>query len=159
MRRFILGLGSNKGNSETILHSAIEELRVVLRNMRAASFYKTKPMHIESQPLFINTAVIGEFGEPPSVLLERIHEIEQRFGRDRANEIRWGQRSLDIDILLSGDLILRENNLHIPHPRLCERRFALEPLLELDEDAVHPVLGEPLRFICRRLPDQGVEKL
>jgi 2-amino-4-hydroxy-6-hydroxymethyldihydropteridine diphosphokinase len=90
-------------------------------------------------------------------LLSRLHELETRFGRDRANERRWGERFLDIDILLFGDFIVNEADLVIPHPRLKDRRFALEPLLELFPNAAEPGSGLFYRDFCAALPDQGVK--
>jgi 2-amino-4-hydroxy-6-hydroxymethyldihydropteridine diphosphokinase len=85
-----------------------------------------------------------------------LHEIEARFGRDRSKERRWGERFLDIDILLFGDFTINETELVIPHPRLKERRFALEPLLELSPDIAESGTGLFYRDFCAALPDQGV---
>jgi 2-amino-4-hydroxy-6-hydroxymethyldihydropteridine diphosphokinase len=134
--------------------------------LRAASLYETEPLYVTDQGRFINTAVAGFYPEPLAQgspdsrrarnLLSRINEIEARFGRDRSRERRWGERPLDIDILLFGGLSLSEVDLGIPHPRLRERRFALEPLLELLPEAVEPGTGVSYREICDSLPDQGV---
>jgi 2-amino-4-hydroxy-6-hydroxymethyldihydropteridine diphosphokinase len=121
-------------------------------------------MYVTDQGCFINTVAEGfyplAYGSSPTVsattLLSRLHEIEARFGRDRSKERRWGERLLDIDILLFGDLTLNEAELTIPHPRLKERRFALEPLLELFPNAVEPGTGLFYRYYCNALPDQGV---
>lgn len=158
----VLGLGSNLGDSRRIVLDALESLKSVLSDLRCASLYETAPLHVVDQNHFINTAAAGFFPGPPNAasafkLLERIHEIEALFGRDRKQERRWGERFLDIDILLFGDLILNEPELNIPHPRLKERRFALEPLLELFPDAVEPGSGLSYRKICDSLPDQGVK--
>jgi 2-amino-4-hydroxy-6-hydroxymethyldihydropteridine diphosphokinase len=95
-------------------------------------------------------------GEPRD-LLEHIHRIETQFGRDRQKERRWGERPLDIDILLFGSLVLSEPpDLEIPHPRLTERRFALVPLLELFPHAADPRTGKPYRVFMEVLPPQGI---
>ena len=91
-------------------------------------------------------------------LLSLLHEIEARFGRNRALEKRWGERFLDIDILLFGDLTLAESSLVIPHPRLKERRFALQPLLDILPCALEPGTGLSYRGVCESLPDQGVAR-
>jgi len=146
---------------------AIKALEEVLAELRAASLYETEPLYVTDQGRFINTAVAGFYHEPQGAsdrlsaraLLRRINEIEARFGRDRSRERRWGERPLDIDILLFGGLTLSEGDLQIPHPRLKERRFALEPLLELLPEAVEPGTGILYREICDSLPDQGVRKI
>ena len=163
----VLGLGSNLGDSRLIVLDAIKALTGVLLELRPASLYETKPLHVTDQASFINTAVAGFYPETMIGssntahawdLLHRINEIEARFGRDRSRERRWGERTLDIDILLFGGLTLSESGLEIPHPRLRERRFALEPLLELLPEAVDPVTGISYRSIRDSLPDQGVRK-
>ena len=160
--RVVLGLGSNRGDthrdSRCIILGAITALEQVLAGLKKASLYETAPLYVIDQGRFINTAVTGLFPGSPAELLSRIHDIEARFGRDRSRERRWGERSLDIDILLFGDMVLTEPDLQIPHPRLRERRFALEPLLELLPDALEPGTGIPYQSICDALPDQGVTR-
>jgi 2-amino-4-hydroxy-6-hydroxymethyldihydropteridine diphosphokinase len=103
--------------------------------------------------MFLNTAVSGCYDGGPWELLDEIHRIEAAYGRDRSRERRWGERTLDIDILLFGGLVVAEGpGLEIPHPRLHERRFALEPLLELSPDARDPRTGRYFREICAELP-------
>jgi 2-amino-4-hydroxy-6-hydroxymethyldihydropteridine diphosphokinase len=147
--------------------SAVKALEEVLTDIRRASLYETKPLHVTDQACFINTVVEGFYtplkASSPVAdakeLLSRLNEIEARFGRDRSKERRWGERFLDIDILLFGDLTLNEPDLAIPHPRLKERRFAMEPLLELSPDIVEPGTGLFYRDFCAALPDQGVKKI
>jgi len=171
MIKVYLGLGSNLGDSRQIVLGAVKALEGFLTDVRRASLYETKPLYVTDQGSFINTVVEGRY-EPNYTpieassqtasareLLSRLHEIEARFGRNRANERRWGERFLDIDILLFGDLTLNEADLTIPHPRLKERRFALEPLLELFPDAAEPCTGLFYRDPCAALPDQGVRIL
>jgi len=165
----VLGLGSNLGDSRLIVLDAIKALEEVLAELRAASLYETEPLHVTRQASFINTAVAGFYSEQVAqgasdplsarALLSRINEIEARFGRDRSRERRWGERPLDIDILLFGGLVLNEDSLQIPHPRLKERRFALEPLLELLPEAKEPGTGISYRVVCDLLPAQGVSKI
>jgi 2-amino-4-hydroxy-6-hydroxymethyldihydropteridine diphosphokinase len=159
----VLGLGSNKShgllNSREILTGVMPALGELIREMRVSSLYETKPLYVTDQPVFANAAVAGFYPASPRELLEALRRLEARFGRDRAGERRWGERSLDIDILLFGGLIVSEPPvLEIPHPRLKERRFALEPLLELVPGALEPGTGMAYSLICGALPDQGVKK-
>jgi 2-amino-4-hydroxy-6-hydroxymethyldihydropteridine diphosphokinase len=142
-----------------ILEEAVSELGSLLSGMKRASLYKTKPLHIRDQPPFYNTAVSGFCSCTPLALLEAIHQIEAAHERNRARERRWGERTLDIDILLFGDRVLSRapESLEIPHPRLKERAFALIPLLELLPGAKDPASGVPYRAILAGLADQGVE--
>lgn len=158
----VLGLGSNLGDSRRIITDALKILEKVLSDFRAASLYETAPLHVKDQNRFINTAAAGFYMGPggeqgtPREILSVINKIEAQFGRDRKHERRWGERFLDIDILLFGDIVLNEADLQIPHPRLKERRFALEPLLELVPEALEPGTGISYRNICDCLPDQSV---
>ena len=155
----VLGLGSNLGASQKIILDAVKALGTFLTDIKAASLYLTEPLYVKGQNRFINTAAAGYFSGKPGELLSMINKIEAQFGRDRSVERRWGERFLDIDILLFGDLVLNDAGLQIPHPRLKERRFALEPLLELLPDALEGGAGISYRSICDALPDQGVELL
>ncbi|AEF83401.1 2-amino-4-hydroxy-6-hydroxymethyldihydropteridine diphosphokinase [Leadbettera azotonutricia] len=156
----VLGLGSNQGDSLRILEKAVEVLGIILGSLRQASIYETVPLHVTDQPKFFNTAVAGEYSKEPWALLSEIHKVEASFGRDRSKERRWGERTLDIDILLFGDQIIANHPLlEVPHPRLKERRFALEPLLELCPDAIDPASGIQYSGICRALPEQGIRRI
>ena len=155
----VLGLGSNLGDSRRIITEAIDALKEILTELRSASLYETEPLYVADQGRFINTAVSGYFNGTPDKLLHDVHKIETFFGRDRSLERRWGERTLDIDILLFGDLLIKGQDLEIPHPRLKERRFALEPLLELLPEAVEPGTGLSYRGICDALPEQGVRRI
>ena len=152
----VLGLGSNLGDSRSIIREAVKVLANLIKDLRTASFYRTAPLYVKDQSHFINTAVSGFYDKTPEQLLSVIQQIEADFGRDRKSERRWGERSLDIDILLFGDLVFKGADLEIPHPRIKERRFALEPLLELLPCALEPGTGISYRSICDALPDQWV---
>ena len=158
----ILGMGSNRSwgslDCLSILNKAADELENVLSSMNRASFYETEAQLVKNQNPFLNTAISGFFPGSPEELLEKIHQIEAQFGRDRKIERRWGERSLDIDILLFENHTIITSKLVIPHPRLEERRFALEPLLELWPKARSPLTGIPYGKICCNLPDQGVRR-
>jgi 2-amino-4-hydroxy-6-hydroxymethyldihydropteridine diphosphokinase len=132
--------------------------------MRQAPVYRTEALYlketpVKEQPDFLNTAVCGLYEKLPYDLLKSIHSIEASFGRDRSKETRWGERSLDIDILLFGGTVVSDApDLEIPHPRLKERRFALIPLLDLLPGARDPVTGIPYRIFLNGLSGQRVEQ-
>lgn len=137
MQRVVLGLGSNrKFNGMScleILNKASIELKDILMQPVFSSVYKTKAMYVENQDDFYNMAVLGFVSDDLTAydLLDKIHVIENKYGRNRENEIRYGPRSLDIDIELFGDLIINEKDLQIPHVKIEERAFVLIPLLEI----------------------------
>jgi 2-amino-4-hydroxy-6-hydroxymethyldihydropteridine diphosphokinase len=156
----VLGLGSNQGDSVRILADTAAALGTILNDCRAGGVYKTAPLHVKDQADFFNTAVSGIFAGSPYELLEAIHRLEARFGRDRAKERRWGERTLDIDILLFGDLIISDPPLlEVPHPRLKERRFALVPLLDIYPEAADPVTRQSYQTIFESLSGQRITKL
>jgi 2-amino-4-hydroxy-6-hydroxymethyldihydropteridine diphosphokinase len=140
-----LGLGSNQGDSRAILEEAIADLGGILSDLRQAPVRETAPLYVMDQPPFLNTAVCGCCSLSPRELLDAIHRIEAAYGRDRSRERRWGERTLDIDILLYGDLVVSEPDLEIPHPRLMERPFALDPLNDCISGMRNRVGQQPLR--------------
>jgi 2-amino-4-hydroxy-6-hydroxymethyldihydropteridine diphosphokinase len=159
MELVVLGLGSNKGESSVILASAVRYLQEILADLQVAPVFQTAPQGPADQPPFLNTAVCGSCALTPEGLLEAVHRVEAAFGRDRSKERRWGERTLDIDILLFGRRTLSSSSLEIPHPRLKERAFALVPLLTLLPEASDPRSGEPYAYILKELPDQNVKRL
>ena len=101
-----------------------------------SSDYATPPWGVEDQPPFINRCASVETGLTPHALLARAQEVERAFGRDRANERRWGPRTLDIDLIAYDDVALNDADLTLPHPRLFERAFVLVPLADIAPDRV-----------------------
>ena len=151
-----LGLGSNVGDSNSLIRSAFVELGLVIRDARLSRLYRSAPMYVVDQPDFVNAVAMGECMTSPHALLVAVQEIERRHGRDRSSEQVKGPRPLDIDLLLFGDLVVADAELTLPHPGLLERRFALEPLLELAPEALDPRSGLPLRASLALLPPQGI---
>ena len=155
METIILGLGSNRGDSKTILSEAIKRLASFLSEIRISSIYITKPQDYFDQDDFYNMVVSGNYAGSPASLLKALQHIEADYGRNREAEIPKGPRTLDIDILFFGSQIITLDNppLIIPHPAIYRRSFALIPLLEL-----YPVTQQPLAAALAALPDQGVRK-
>jgi 2-amino-4-hydroxy-6-hydroxymethyldihydropteridine diphosphokinase len=149
--RAYVGLGTNLGDREGMLRAALGQLanEVGVEIVAVSSFLDTDPVGITDQPRFLNAAAALETELPPCELLARLLAIENRLGRTREGP-RFGPRTIDLDLLLYGDETIDEPGLTVPHPRLHERLFALEPLMELDPALVVPGLG-PLAAIVARL--------
>ena len=135
MRAYV-GLGSNLGEREATLREALTRLGELdgVALVAVSSFRETDPVGNVDQPRFVNGAAEIETNLGPRELLDRLLEVERSLGRDRSREERWGPRTVDLDLLLYGDETVGEVGLEIPHPRLAERPFVLEPLLELDPE-------------------------
>ena len=150
-----IGLGSNLGDRRATLRAALKELGAAdgVEVLRVSEFVETEPVGGPPQGRFLNAAATLRTALPPRALLGLLQEIEDRFGRERA--VRWGPRTLDLDILLCGERVVAEHNLRVPHPRVHERRFVLGPLCEIAPDAVHPVLRKTVRELLRDLPEEA----
>jgi 2-amino-4-hydroxy-6-hydroxymethyldihydropteridine diphosphokinase len=144
--RAYIGLGSNLGDREATLREALRRLDSVdgIAVVAVSSFRETDPVGKVDQPRFVNAAAELETSLRPQDLLDRLLEVERALGRDRAQEERWGPRTVDLDLLLYGGETFEDPGLEVPHPRLAERAFVLEPLLELDP-ALRLPDGRPLR--------------
>ena len=159
MPRSFVAFGGNVGDARDTIARAIaqfcdgERVRLIARS----SDYKTPPWGNTDQPAFINACIAIETGLSPLGLLDRAHEVERAFGRDRHKEVHWGPRSLDIDLITYGEETLDEPTLTLPHPRLFERAFVLVPLSEIAPDAV--IAGRSLREVLDRLDRTGIERL
>jgi 2-amino-4-hydroxy-6-hydroxymethyldihydropteridine diphosphokinase len=136
--RAAFGLGSNLGDRRAHLEAAVVGLRAAGTVLAVSSFHDTAPVG-PPQPRYLNAALVLETAMTPLELLAIAQELESRAGRERG--VLWGPRTLDVDLLLYGDRIVREEGLVVPHPRLHERLFVLEPLAEIALDWPVPGLG------------------
>lgn len=160
MIKAYLGLGSNIGNSVETLEQALHLLNASshIEVTTQSSIYRTNPIGYVEQPDFYNLVAEVKTSLSPKALLSTILQVEQELQRVRT--IRWGPRTMDIDILLYGDSIIHQPQLHIPHPRMMERGFVLVPLYEIAGDLSIPgVEGSLKDRIKKLLPEQKVEKL
>jgi 2-amino-4-hydroxy-6-hydroxymethyldihydropteridine diphosphokinase len=154
-----LGLGSNIGDREGMLQSAIDRLPapdLVVKNV--SPVFETEPMGFEDQRHFLNMAVEVETDLFPLMLLARIQKIELALGRKRSGP-RNGPRTLDLDILFYGHATVHGGKLEIPHPRLHERRFVLAPMAELAPDLRHPQLHKTMRELLTGVEGQRVRRI
>jgi 2-amino-4-hydroxy-6-hydroxymethyldihydropteridine diphosphokinase len=138
-----IGLGSNLGERELAIRRALEEIggAGTTSILRVSSLRETDPVGYQDQPKFLNGVAAVSTTAPPRELLRLLLEIERRLGRDRDGVPAGGPRTIDLDLLLYGEEVVAEPGLEVPHPRLHERRFVLEPLAELAPDLVVPGRG------------------
>lgn len=148
--RYFIGLGANLGDRLTNLREAVRRLEALGTIVARSRVYAASAVGGPPQGPYLNGAVALDCDLGPLELLARTQEIENALGRDRANEVRWGPRTLDLDILMAGargEVIVDEPSLRLPHPRLKERGFALAPMLDLDATLMHPDLARPLKAL------------
>lgn len=155
-----LSLGSNLGDRDLHLRSALACLEQEgIRVRRQSSVYETEPQDVLQQPWFLNMVVECETRLFPLQLLKVLQRIERKVGRVREGTVRRGPRIVDIDILLFGHAVIDTLQLIIPHQRMTERRFVLEPLLEIAPEIRHPVTKRALRKHLDMLTGQKVRKV
>jgi 2-amino-4-hydroxy-6-hydroxymethyldihydropteridine diphosphokinase len=141
MTRAYVGLGANLGPREVTLLRAADLLAAAdgVEVVAVSQLRETAPVGVVEQPPFLNGAVALDTSLSARALLDLLLDIERSLGRVRGE--RWGPRTVDLDLLIYGDARVDDDGLHVPHPRLHERRFALEPLAELDPELEIPGLG------------------
>ena len=163
MHTAYIGMGANlashAGPPEATLAAAAERLASLGHVAARSSLYSTAPVGLAEQPRFLNAVVALETGLAPGTLLQRLLAIEKDFGRDRSAGIPNGPRTLDLDLLLLGDMVLHEAQLQIPHPRLAERAFVLIPLNEIAPNALDPRSGRSIAQLLDALLAQLLDAL
>jgi 2-amino-4-hydroxy-6-hydroxymethyldihydropteridine diphosphokinase len=154
--RVVVGMGANLGDRLETLRRAIETISGFAAVRAVAPLFETAPVG-PSQPDYLNSALLLDFDGTARALLEALLQVERAYGRERRE--RWGPRTLDLDILWIAGEAVDDPDLRIPHAHLTERRFALEPMLALAPDAVHPITGETYRDCVDRLPPGGIRRV
>ena len=158
MKTVYLSLGSNIGEREQMLQSALDHLHGRdLAIKRVSPVYETEPVDFKEQRPFLNLVAEAETELFPMMLLSRVRKIEQQLGRRRAGPSK-GPRTIDIDILLYGGSRIHSPRLEIPHPRMHERRFVLAPMAELAPDLQHPELRRTMRDLLSGIAGQKIRE-
>lgn len=149
-----ISVGSNLGNKLENCRQGIQSLSERSVRLTAQShIYQTEPVDYKDQDWFINYAVKIETGLDPFQLMERIQTIQRKAGRIH-DEIRFGPRILDLDIILYDEVVIHSAQLIIPHPRMHERRFVLQPLCDIDPTIIHPVLRMEVQSLLNTLDEK-----
>lgn len=153
MTRVYIALGSNVGDRLAHLHRALDALAALPGTIVAdrSDIIETAPVGPVAQGPFLNAVAALDTPLSAREVLLALLSIESRVGRERSMEQRWGPRTLDLDLLLFGDAIIAEPGLLVPHPRLHERRFVLEPLARIAPEVMHPVIHRTIRQILDEL--------
>ncbi|WP_148631323.1 2-amino-4-hydroxy-6-hydroxymethyldihydropteridine diphosphokinase [Bacillus sp. E214] len=154
MNKVYIGLGTNVGDRESNLKDAISELAAVpeIEIISLSSIYETNPVGYLEQGKFLNMVVCINTTFDAQTLLVTCMKIEQILGRKR--EIRWGPRTIDLDILLYNQENIVTKNLIVPHPRMLDRAFVVIPLVEIDKDIILPNMEKPIREIMDDIPEK-----
>lgn len=157
VRRIVLALGSNQGGRLSMLQGAVDAIADTpeLTVLAVSPVFETDPVGGPEQPDYLNAVVVGEGPHSPRTLLERALAIEDAF--DRTREVRWGPRTLDVDVIAVGDLSVAEPDLVVPHPLAAERAFVLVPWQDADPAAVLPGAG-PVADLVAALDTSGVRR-
>jgi 2-amino-4-hydroxy-6-hydroxymethyldihydropteridine diphosphokinase len=159
LKRVFLALGSNLGDREQNLRNSITAIeREHIRVLARSSIYETAPQDIIDQPWFLNMVIECQTRTFPLQLLATLLRIERELGRVRTNSMRRGPRVIDLDILLFGETIMNAPELVLPHPRMLQRRFVLEPLVEIAPELRHPETKQVLRNVLQSVRDQPLRR-
>jgi 2-amino-4-hydroxy-6-hydroxymethyldihydropteridine diphosphokinase len=152
MNNIFLALGSNIENRKQHIETAILLLRENVLDITVAPLYETKPRYFEDQHNFLNTVLSGNTDLDPLELLQFTQAVQKEVGR--VERFRNGPREIDIDILFYDNMVYKDDALEIPHPRLQERDFVLQPFSDIDPDFCHPVLQKTIRELLAALPEE-----
>ncbi|PCH65626.1 MAG: 2-amino-4-hydroxy-6-hydroxymethyldihydropteridine diphosphokinase [Gammaproteobacteria bacterium] len=159
--RVFIGLGSNLERPLEQIKTAVKDMQLMSETkfIACSSLYKSPPMGPQDQPDYINAVIELDTELAPHLLLDHLQKIEQQHGRIRKRH--WGERTLDLDLLVYGDVVISDERLTVPHPGIATRAFVLYPLAELDEQLVIPSIGKVEQLVkhCPRDGLQQVEKI
>lgn len=159
METIAIGLGSNLGDRQRHIESAVQMLAETegLTVHAQSDWIETAPVGDVAQGEYLNGTVIAGTNLSPETVLERLHEIERAHGRVRPDAVRWGPRTLDLDLLLYGERVIGDGSPVLPHPRMHERLFVLEPLAQIAPEMRHPILCRSIRELLEAARTASLE--
>jgi len=158
MRIAAIGLGSNVGDRLGALRRALSLLKGKdAEILKKSDVFETPPVGLTEQPKFLNACVLIKTSMGPQLLLAQLKEIEAAIGRQ--NRGHWGPREIDLDILYIDDLVIRDGELEIPHPRMHERAFVLVPLSQISPQWRHPILGKTVEELTKEVSSSGIIRI
>jgi len=156
---YVIGIGSNLGDASTSVRQAMRDVedRLDATDVHRSSLYRTAPVGGPEQPDFVNAVLTLESDLTPDAVLQALQGIEQEAGRVR--DVRWGPRTLDLDVVVAGNVVSEDPALTLPHPRAHERAFVLIPWHEIEPEAFLPGVGPIAAMIRAGFDDQAIEVL
>lgn len=152
-----ISMGSNLGDRIRNIEQGAADLEKVARIVKMSAYYQTSPVDYEDQGWFVNAAAKIETDLEAPALMEELKAIERRAGRERGG-VRYGPRTLDLDIIFYDDAVIEYNGLVVPHPRMHKRCFVLRPLCDIDPGVIHPVMNRSVRDLLI-LADDDTQKV
>ena len=144
-----IGIGSNLGDRQQLIQDAIARLNQLPQTVvnKTSQIREYAPVGGPPQGNYLNAVAVLSTELAPEELLKQLQSIEKQLGRTRPDAVRWGPRTIDLDLLLYSDRVIQETDLQVPHPRIHERRFVMEPLNEIAPDVIHPVLKRSIQTL------------
>ncbi len=151
-----LALGSNLGDRISYLRRAVEALKTYMEVEAVSPVYESPAAYVTDQPVFLNAALIGATRLSPLALLWQIKAIENEIGRQPT--YHYGPRAIDVDVIFHGDTVMETPELTLPHPRLAERDFVLQPLTDIAPNWPHPTTGQIIQTLRNALPEGSLRR-
>ena len=143
-----IALGTNQGNKKANIKTAVEKINEFAKVVKISRIYQTEPIGTKDKEYFLNAAVQIETNFTPEGLMKKLLAIEESMGRIRKE--KNGPRIIDLDLLFYNNEIIKKHGLTLPHPRIKERFFVLDPLNDLDPEFIHPVLNESMKQLLNK---------
>ena len=156
MPEIFIGLGSNRGDRMQYLQDALDSIKKQIGTLiKSSSVYEAAAWGYDSEASYLNAVVKCETTLSPPEVLAQLHRIEDHAGRTRETGVRYSDRTLDLDLLYYGDRLIDEENLHIPHPRIAERQFVLQPMAEIEPEWMDVRLAKTVEQLKQMIQDPG----